>query len=178
MSDLIGEVWLTAIIDTWRRNKEHADSAIAQLTDEQLRQSLDPETNSVAVVMKHVAGNLRSRWTDFLTSDGEKPDRDRDREFIDDYADRAAILADWESGWQVLFDELGRLRPDDLLREVAIRGCALSVPHAIARSISHCSYHIGQIVQTARILVGDDWQTLTIPRGASEQYNRERWGKS
>lgn len=142
-----------------------------------MRVALHPELNSVAVVMKHVAGNLRSRWVDFLSDDGEKPNRNRDGEFVDDYADREAMIADWEDGWRVLFKELGRLQPDDALRLVEIRGAELTVPEAIFRSMSHCSYHIGQIVQTARAVAGDDWRTLTIPRGESEAYNRARWGR-
>lgn len=173
----VGRLWLDELILIWRRNKDSADAAIVQLSDEQLHLSLDPEVNSVAVVMKHVAGNLRSRWTDFLTSDGEKSDRDRDDEFVDDRLDRAAILARWEAGWAILFDQLNALAPDDLLREVEIRGERLSVPQAALRSITHCAYHVGQIVQTARVLAGDRWQTLTIPRGQSEEYNRKRWGQ-
>lgn len=173
----VGRLWLDETVRVWRRNKDHADSAVAQLTEEQLRRSIDPELNSVAIVMKHVAGNLRSRWVGFLTSDGEKADRNRDGEFVDDYPDRAAILADWEDGWRVLFEELAELQPGDLRRTIQIRGCDLTVPEAILRSICHCSYHIGQIVQTARVAAGDSWQTLTIPRGQSEEYNRARWGR-
>lgn len=176
-NDAVGSLWLDEVVRVWRRNKDHADAAIAQLDEAQLRRSLDPETNSVAVVMKHVAGNLRSRWSGFLRSDGEKPDRNRDGEFVDDYPDRDAILADWESGWRVLFDELASLTPADCLRSVEIRGANLSVPEAILRSICHCSYHIGQIVQTARVVAGDNWRTLTIPRGESDRFNRERWGR-
>jgi hypothetical protein len=173
----LNALWLEQVARVWRRNKEFADAAIAQLSDAQIRRSLDTETNSVAVVMKHVAGNLRSRWIGFLTSDGEKSDRNRDAEFIDDYPDRASLLADWEDGWRVLFAELAALAPEDCQRLVEIRGAKLTVPEAIMRSICHCSYHIGQIVQTARIVAGDDWRTLTIPRGESDAYNRERWGR-
>ena len=135
--DAICSQWLSAIIDTFHRNKEHADQAIAQLSEEKLRLSLDAETNSVAVIMKHIAGNLRSRWLDFLEADGEKLNRERDQEFIDDYAGREEILGDWEAGWQVLFDELEKLQPGDLLREITIRGHQISVPHAITRPMSH-----------------------------------------
>lgn len=171
------ELWLAETITVWRRNKDLADRAIAQLSDEQLRRALDREVNSVAVVMKHVAGNLRSRWTDFLTADGEKPDRHRDNEFVDDYADRPAMLADWEDGWRVLFEQLDALRPEDVGRTVKIRGESLSVPQAILRSITHCAYHVGQIVQTARVVAGEEWRTLTIARGESAEYNRLRWGQ-
>lgn len=169
-------LWLVAVLESWRSNKELADKAIAQLDDGQLRRSLDPSINSVAVVMKHVAGNLRSRWTHFLTTDGEKPSRRRDREFVDDYTDRQAMLEDWESGWAVLFEELEQLTEEDCTREVTIRGHKLSVPLAIMRSLAHCAYHVGQIVQTARAVAGDDWRTLTVPRGGSEEYNSKGWG--
>ena len=177
MAETSGAIWLRATIETFRRNKEHADAAIAQLSFEQLRFTLHPELNSVAVILKHVAGNLRSRWTDFLEADGEKRDRNRDGEFIDDYPDREALIADWESGWNTLFESLEALRPEDALREVTIRGASLTVPAAVQRSITHTAYHVGQIVQTARAAAGDDWRTLTIPRGESEAYNRARWGQ-
>lgn len=107
----VGELWLRATIDTFHGSKDHADAAIAQLSEQQMRRPLDPEINSVAVVMKHVAGNLRSRWADFLTSDGEKTDRGRDSEFVDDFPDRGAMLADWDDGWRVLSDTLESLHP-------------------------------------------------------------------
>lgn len=173
----LGQLWLDELITIWTRNKQTADAAIAQLSEEQMWRSLDPEVNSVAVVMKHVAGNLRSRWADFLIADGEKPDRNRDNEFIDDYSDREAMLADWEAGWRVLFEQLNALTSDDLHRQIAIRGERISVPQAALRSITHCAYHIGQIVQTARAVAGNDWQTLTIARGESEKYNQKRWGQ-
>lgn len=173
----IGGLWLEEIRRAWLRDKKQADAAIAQLSEAQMRRSLSPEINSVSVVMKHVAGNLRSRWSGFLVSDGEKADRNRDGEFVDDFPDREAMLADWEDGWRGLFDELSALQTTDLLREVEIRGCKHTVPQALLRSICHCSYHIGQIVQTARAVAGEDWQTLTIPRGESEAYNRARWGQ-
>src|SRR5206468_2077898 len=115
-----------------------------QLSDEQLRRPLDENTNSVAVIMKHVGGNLRSRFTDFLASDGEKPDRDRDGEFVDDFASRDAILQHWECGWQVLFDALASLTPQDLTKTVTIRGEAHSVIDALHRALAHGGYHVGQ----------------------------------
>ncbi len=153
-----------------------ADRAIAQTSDVNLRRALGEHTNSIAVIMKHVAGNLRSRWADFLTSDGEKPDRDRDGEFVDDFASRDELLAYWEAGWQTLDDSLAALAAADLAGAVTIRGEALGVPAAMARSLAHTAYHAGQIVQLARHWAGDAWETLTIPRGGSSQYNRESWG--
>ncbi|MFO0816891.1 MAG: DUF1572 family protein [Pirellulales bacterium] len=158
-------------------NKTWADKAVAQLSDEKLRVALDPNTNSVAVIMKHVAGNLRSRWTDFLTADGEKPWRNRDDEFVDNYGSRAEILADWESGWDSLFQTLRSLKPGDLSATVTIRGEPHSVPLAIQRSLAHCGYHVGQIMLIARILAGDHWSTITIARGGSSGFNQRVWGQ-
>jgi hypothetical protein len=157
-------------------NKDLAERAVVQLTDEQLHKALHPETNNVAVIMKHVAGNLLSRWTDFLTSDGEKPWRNRDDEFVHRFASRQELLEYWQKGWSCLIDALDSLRAADLNASVTIRGERLSVPLAIARSLSHCGYHVGQIVLISRILVGDGWKTLTIPRGGSQQHNTQSWG--
>jgi len=176
-TDVLGKMFLDGAITTFRANKGLADRAVAQLPDDRLHVALDPNTNSVAVVMKHVAGNLLSRWTDFLTSDGEEPGRNRDDEFVDTFRDRAEVMAYWESGWARLFDALVALTPDDLLKTVTIRGEAHTVPLAVQRSVAHCGYHVGQIVMTARILAGDNWQTLTIPRGASAGFNQKVWGQ-
>lgn len=154
-----------------------AERAVAQLPDEALRRSLDENTNSIAVIMKHVAGNLRSRWTDFLGSDGEKPWRSRDDEFVDDFSDRAALLAYWEAGWASLNTALSALTADDMGRTVTIRGEPFSVPAAMARSLAHTAYHVGQIVQLARHWAGDEWETLTVPRGGSTQFNQQVWGE-
>ncbi len=174
----IGRALLDGAISSFRANKGWADKAIAQLPDDKLRIALDPNTNSIAVIMKHVAGNLLSRWTDFLTTDGEKPGRNRDGEFVDTFASRAELLADWESGWQTLFETLAALTVDDLARNVTIRGEVLSVPLAIQRSLAHCGYHVGQIILIARILAGDQWTTITIPRGGSTGFNQTVWGQA
>jgi hypothetical protein len=170
-----------ALIDgalaAFRSHKAWADQAVAQLADDQLRVPLDPNTNSIAVIMKHVAGNLLSRWTDFLTTDGEKPWRNRDDEFVDTFASRDELTAFWESGWRRLFDSLAGLSASDLGRSVTIRGEPHTVPLAIARSLAHCAYHVGQIVLIARILAGDHWTTITIPPGASAGFNQQVWGK-
>jgi hypothetical protein len=157
-------------------NKNLAERAIAQLSDKHLHVALHPETNAITVIMKHVAGNLRSRWSDFLTSDGEKPSRNRDEEFVDTFVNRQDLLADWDAGWRTLFSSLDALSNDDFNKFVTIRGANLSVPLAIGRSLSHCGYHVGQIVMVSRILADDAWQTLTIPRGASQQHNTTYWG--
>ncbi len=168
--------FLAAMLNTLEANKRLADGAVAQLPDEKLQLALDANTNSIAVIMKHVAGNLLSRWTDFLTTDGEKPDRDRDSEFVDTFGSRAELLEYWERGWKCLRDAVASLRPEDLAETVTIRGEPHSVPLALQRSLGHTCYHIGQIVQLARHHAGDNWTTLTIPRGGSEQYNRAHWG--
>lgn len=169
---------LPAFIRSFRDTKLLADRAVAQLPDDKMNVALDPRTNSIQVIMRHVGGNLRSRWTDFLTSDGEKPWRLRDEEFSGRPFSRAETLADWESGWQCLFRALESLDPKDLDLTVTIRGEPLSVPAACSRSLAHCGYHAGQIVMIARILAGDRWTTLTIPRGGSTQYNARTWGDS
>ena len=145
---------------------------MAQLSDEQLFVTLDPESNSIAIIVKHMAGNMRSRWTDFLTTDGEKPDRNRDSEFVDAPANREALLSLWEQGWQYLFGALEPLSEEDLQRTVRIRGEAHSVMQAINRQVAHYSYHCGQIVFLAKHFQASDWQSLSVPRGRSADFNR------
>lgn len=151
--------------------KKYAEGAMAQMSDEQLFVTLDPESNSVALILKHMVGNMRSRWTDFLTSDGEKPDRDRDSEFVDPPATRQALLESWESGWQLVFLAMDPLTDADLSRTVMIRGEAHSVMQAINRQIAHYAQHIGQIVFLAKHLCGPNWKALTIPRNKSAEFN-------
>jgi hypothetical protein len=176
-TDALARAFLDGSIDCFTANKGWADKAVAQLPDEKLRVALDPNTNSIAVIMKHVAGNLRSRWTDFLTADGEKPWRNRDDEFVDTFADRQDLIVWWESGWQALFQTLRSLSAEDLGKTVVIRGEPHSVPLAIQRSLAHFGYHVGQIMLTARILAGENWKTITIPRGGSAAFNQSVWNK-
>jgi hypothetical protein len=173
--DLAGE-FMAAIRAAFQSNKRLADRAVEQISDDKLRLPLDGNTNSIAVIMKHVAGNLLSRWTDFLTTDGEKPWRNRDDEFVDSFGNRAELLDYWERGWNCLFATLEDLKPADLAKTVLIRGEPHSVPLALQRSLAHTCYHIGQIVQVARVHAGHDWNTLTIPRGGSEEFNQRHWG--
>jgi hypothetical protein len=170
--------FLSAAINAFEANKRLADRAVEQVPDDKLRNALDENTNSIAVIMKHIAGNLLSRWTEFLTTDGEKPSRNRDDEFVDSFRDRAELLAYWERGWACLLGTLKNLEPEDLGKTVSIRGEPHSVPLALERSLGHTCYHIGQIVQVARIHAGEHWKTLTIPRGGSEQFNKEKWGQT
>jgi hypothetical protein len=155
-----------------RGYKRLADGAIAQLSDEQFFATPDPESNSVAIITKHLAGNMRSRFTNFLTSDGEKPDRDRDREFVmHDDARREEVLISWEQNWQLVFEMLNSLHPEDLERTVTIRGKPHSVLQAIHRQVTHYAYHVGQIVFLAKHWKGADWKTLSVPKGQSERFN-------
>lgn len=169
--------FISAIINAFEGNKRLADRAVEQLPDDKLHIALDANTNSIAVIMKHVAGNLLSRWTDFLSTDGEKPWRNRDEEFVDAFGSRAEVLEQWERGWACLFESLKSLTAQDLEKTVAIRGEPHSVPLAIERSLGHACYHIGQIVQLARIHAGEKWNTLTIPKGGSRQFNSANWGQ-
>jgi hypothetical protein len=152
--------------------KRLADRAIAQISDEQLFAVLDPEANSIATLMKHMGGNMLSRWTDFLTTDGEKPTRHRDQEFENPPATRAELLDLWESAWATLFAALQPLSEADLARIVTIRGEAHSVLQAINRQVAHYSMHVGQIILLAKHFTGTQWQTLSIARGASRDFNR------
>ena len=155
-----------------RGHKRLADGAIAQLSDEQFFAVPDPESNSIAIIVKHLAGNMRSRFTDFLTSDGEKSDRNRDHEFLtDNNAGREELLSSWEQNWQLVFETLNSLHPGDLERTVTIRAEPHSVLQAINRQVVHYAYHVGQIVLLAKHWKGAEWQTLSIPKGQSEQAN-------
>ena len=144
-----------------------------QVTDEQLFVALDSEMNSIAVIVKHMAGNMRSRWTDFLTSDGEKPDRNRDSEFVDPPATREGLMRLWEEGWNRVFSAIEPLSDADLGRAITIRGEAHSVMQAINRQIAHYAYHCGQIVFLAKHFGGEGWRSLSVPRGGSTGFNRK-----
>jgi hypothetical protein len=164
--------YLADSLAVFRQYKALAERAIAQATDEQLGRALDAESNSIATIVKHLAGNMRSRWTDFLTTDGEKPDRNRDEEFENPPATREEILRMWEAGWQQVFTALGPLTDSDLNRTVHIRAEPHSVMQAINRQVAHYAYHVGQIVFLAKHLQSDGWKPLTIPRGKSAEFNR------
>jgi len=158
-----------------RKLKELADNALAQVKQDDLFAVLDPEANSIAVLMKHMAGNMRSRWTDFLTTDGEKPDRERDQEFIIDGGNtHAQVLATWADGWARLFAAISALTPDDLGKTVQIRGQAHTVVEAINRQLIHYAEHVGQIVLLAKHYAGPTWKSLSIPRGKSKEHLRSR----
>jgi len=155
-----------------RYYKKLAEDAMAQATDQELITVLDGEMNSIALIVKHMAGNMRSRWTDFLTSDGEKPDRNRDSEFIEPPQTREELRARWEAGWKYVFDALEPLTEADLGRTVTIRGEAHSVMQAINRQLAHYPYHCGQIVMLAKHFRSDQWRSLTVPRNKSAAFNQ------
>jgi len=164
--------YLEDSLDILRYYRKLAERAMDQVTDEQLFATLDHESNSIAIVVKHMAGNMRSRWTDFLTTDGEKPDRDRDSEFADPPATREALLSSWNDGWARLFGALEPLSDQDLGRTVTIRGEPHSVMQAINRQLAHYTNHVGQIVLLAKHFAGSRWQSLTVPRNRSAEFNR------
>ncbi|MGD2115980.1 MAG: DUF1572 family protein [Acidobacteriota bacterium] len=173
-----GAVWLEEMRSLYRQYKGMCERAAEQVSDEDFFGSAGGP-HSIAVLMKHLGENHRSRWRDFLTTDGEKRDRDRESEFTAEGETRASIRARWEEGWGIAFDELERLEPADLERTVTIRGQPLSVMQALLRNLSHVVYHTGQIVQLARHFTGDAWQTLSIAPGKSEEFNasmRARYG--
>jgi hypothetical protein len=160
-------------LSLFRYYKRLAERAMEQVTDEQLFTVIDHEANSIAIIVKHMAGNMRSRWTDFLTTDGEKPNRDRDSEFVDPPFARRDLLAAWEDGWNRLFTALEPLTDADLGRTVTIRGEAHSVMQAINRQLAHYPHHVGQIVLLAKHFACDRWQSLSVPRNKSAEFNRK-----
>jgi hypothetical protein len=166
------ETYIQLVIREFKRTKALADGAMAQITSEQFFAVPSEGDNNIAVVVKHVGSNLLSRWTDFLTSDGEKPGRNRDAEFELTAADtRQSIMHQWESGWAVLFSAIAPLSDADLERTVTIRGEPLTVLQAINRQLTHYSYHVGQIVYVAKHYAGNSWRSLSIPKGKSAEFN-------
>ncbi len=165
--------YLKDSIDVFRYYKKLGERAMAQCPDEALFTTLDAESNSIAIIVKHMAGNMRSRWTDFLTTDGEKPDRHRDTEFEAPPKTRTELMEMWERGWKHVFDALELLSDADLARTITIRTEPHSVMQAINRQIAHYCYHVGQIVYLARHFAGDKWQTLSVPKKKSSEFNKK-----
>lgn len=163
--------YLQDSVSLLRYYKKLGERAMAQVPDEGLLATLDPESNCIAIIVKHLSGNMRSRWKDFLASDGEKPDRVRDAEFAAPPQSRAETMAMWDAAWAVVFQELAPLTEADLGRTVLIRGERHSVMQAISRQLAHYAYHVGQIVYLAKHLASDRWTSLSIPRGKSTEYN-------
>ena len=174
MNEIVAPAYLDEVHRQFRGCKRLAEGAMTQLKDEELLLALDTESNSIAVIVKHLAGNMRSRFTDFLTSDGEKPDRRRDQEFeMGSELTRAEILRTWENGWVHVFSALEALKPEDVMRTVTIRGEPHSVLQALNRQVAHYSYHVGQIVFLAKHFRSNEWRSLSVPRGKSEEFNAQ-----
>jgi Protein of unknown function (DUF1572) len=167
------DAFLKDVVRSYHNYKLLGERAMAQVPDADLHTLIDSDANSIAVIVKHVAGNLRSRFTDFLTSDGEKADRDRDGEFeMPDRVSREVMLDWWNGGWAAVLEAVEALTPADLARTIYIRGEAFLVAEALNRSITHTAYHVGQIVTLARHFAGSDWKTLSIPRGQSPRHSK------
>ena len=179
--DALGNAFLTDARQRFESMKKSVERATAQVNDEQFFQTLGEDGNSIALLMKHMSGNLESRFTDFLTSDGEKPTRDRDGEFVREEGDtRDTIAAGWERGWNALWGALDSVSAGDLLRTVKIRGEPHTVVQALLRQVAHQSMHAGQVIILAKHYAGAKWETLSIPRGKSKEFEakmREKQGK-
>jgi hypothetical protein len=162
--------YLTCIISNFKSIKNTGDKTFEQLDIDDICYSPSPESNSIAIIVKHLNGNMISRWTDFLISDGEKPNRNRDNEFFNDFDNKESLLQAWEDGWSIVFSTLESLTKEDLTRKVYIRTESHLVLEAIQRQIIHYSYHIGQIVYLAKQIKDNKWQNLSIPRGMSKEF--------
>ena len=168
--------WISASLATIDSHRQLIDGALQQISDEELCRRPAGDINSVAVILRHIGGNLLSRWTDFLTTDGEKPTRNRDSEFEDWPGDRDSLMAFFNEGWQIWRSSIESLTEDDLSKTVLIRGEPHSIPLAIQRSLTHTAYHVGQIMLIARAIHDGDWKWLTIQPGGSHQHNSQTWG--
>ena len=178
MSDSLASHYLEEARRQFLGHKRLAEGAFAQLGDEEFFITIDAEANSIATLVKHIAGNARSRFVDFLTSDGEKPDRHRDQEFeISEKTTRAEVMRWWEEGWGIVLSALEPLKPEDVERTVTIRGQPHTVLQAINRQIAHYAYHVGQIVFLAKHLRSRDWKSLSVPKGKSEEFNQAAFSK-
>ncbi len=162
--------YLETVRKEFRKLKSQADASIAQLNDDDLNYTLDQESNSIVMIMKHLAGNMLSRWTDIFTTDGEKADRNRDSEFTDEHHTKEQIMTYWERGWGRFFETIDALQPVDLLREITIRNEPHTLIQALERQTTHYGAHVGQIILLAKHLAGENWKTLSIPRGKSNEY--------
>ena len=172
MTSHLLEQYHSDALQSFRNYKKLAERAIEQVSDEEFFATIDEEANSIALIVKHIAGNLRSRWTDFLTTDGEKPDRNRDTEFEVIEDTRESLTKYWEDGWQILFDAIEPLSEEDFSKAVTIRGQPHSIVEAINRQLTHYSYHIGQIVLLAKHFRSSEWKTLSIAKNRSAEFNR------
>lgn len=170
-------IYLTNVHSLFGYYKQLAEKAIEQVAPEQLWWQYNNDTNSIATIVRHMAGNMLSRWTDFLQTDGEKPWRNRDGEFADSYASKEEMLEHWHKGWACLFAALDGLTEEHCLHTVYIRSEPHAVVEAVNRQIAHYAYHVGQIVFVAKMLQGEHWQSLSIPRNKSQEFNRAKFGE-
>jgi len=168
--------WIAAFAETVASYRRMIDATVLQLSDTELHARPAPDINSVAIILRHLGGNLRSRWTDFLTTDGEKPDRNRDTEFMDWGGDRESLLAYFDSGWSALTAAIAQLDASSVNETIYIRGEAHTIPQALTRSVTHLSYHVGQIAMVSRMVHDGEWKWLTIEPGTSAQHNQRTWG--
>ena len=166
---------IVLLIKQFKYYKSLGDKSISQVSDKGLFWQYNAESNSIAIIVKHLAGNMLSRWTDFLVSDGEKEWRNRESEFVNNFVDRDEMLVYWEKGWQCLFNALDSVTHEDIQKLVYIRNMGHTVEEAINRQIAHYAYHVGQIVFIAKMQTDSNWQSLTIPKGASESYNKVKF---
>ena len=171
----IAQAYLEDSFRALRGYRRLAEGALEQVRDDELFRQLDAESNSIAIVMQHIAGNMRSRWTEFLASDGEKPDRQRDREFEARPRARAELMKEWNEAWELTLATIQALKPEDVLREITIRGERHTVLWAIQRQVTHYAYHVGQMVFLAKHFRGAEWKSLSIPKGKSEEWNQKTY---
>jgi uncharacterized damage-inducible protein DinB len=174
---MLGKAFLEDSVIQFRKYKKMGENAIAQISDKDFFKFLDSEANNIALIVKHMAGNMRSRWTDFLTSDGEKPDRNRDSEFYEEKKDtKASLMKSWEEGWRLVLDAIEPLNEEDLIKTIYIRGEAHTVLQAVNRQLTHYAYHVGQIVFLAKHFAGRKWKTLSIPKRKSKEFEVSKKG--
>lgn len=173
----LSEQYLLGAIKEFRRYKTMGDETFARLNDQEIHWRVNNESNSIAIIVKHMVGNMLSRWTNFLTEDGEKPWRDRDTEFEDPYASKKEMLDAWDKGWQCVFDAINAIDEDNFHTVVRIRNEDHSIIEAVNRQLGHYAYHTGQIVLSAKNILGDKWQSLSIPKGRSEEFNKSMFEK-
>ncbi|MBT8270539.1 MAG: DUF1572 domain-containing protein [Bacteroidia bacterium] len=169
--------YLSSIIKQFEYCKSLGNRTFDQLKDEDINWQQNPESNSISIISKHITGNLRSRWTNFLTEDGEKSWRNRDNEFIASYSNKHQMIKAWDDAWSILFDVLKNLKDSDLEKEIYIRNQGHTVVEAINRQLAHYSYHVGQLVQLGKMIKGPNWQSLSIPKGQSETYNKGKFNQ-
>ena len=169
----LGQTYLGSVIKRMTSYKMLGDATFAQLAEKDFFYAPNDQSNSIAVIIRHLHGNMVSRWTNFLTEDGEKPGRNRDEEFTPPPAGKAGLLQLWEQGWQCLLDTLGSLKEEDLLKTIHIRHEPLTAIDAINRQLAHYPHHVGQIVYIGKMIVGDGWRSLSIPKGASQDFNKK-----